>query len=666
MPTAVTGQIAERASDDHDAYGHDGQSGDQPPRRHRLEAGETCLARIVGVIQHRNAGPYRPVVGRGVTAEEAHVGLTDVELDDRRIDLLVAPAQAHVVDDVAGGPIRPCVPPVGANDRTQSANEEKCPGYQSRQLKPSRTVGGLAAGSLKLDEQQTGCQHRRNDNSTAPGSAGEVGGAPGGGGPMPDSQSVPRRRNSAYDRIVRRVDRRISPMVVSVLYVVLGVAYCFAWGPVVRHIPSLWIRPADLGTTYNAAAALAHGHLGAIYRPGAGFLAYPALLVLLAPLGAITFRGKFIEIAANHHLLAHPVVFYATSTNSLLIAQSPVFSGGGEYVLHPDVLIPLIPATLVLSCLALFACDALAERLQVSPSRRAVLGVAEAVALWNVTVFWGHPEDALAVGLAIYALIFAMDGRFTGAGWLFGAALAFQPLVLMMFPILLVMGGRNRAIGLIVRGAAPAAAVTIGPLVANFHDTVHTLLTQPTFPYNSENHQTPWTFVASRQGGTGNNVAVGAGPMRVVVLALAASVGWWARRWRERPEMVAWAVALALALRIYFEVAMTDYYVWPALAVGMVVAARCTRVRFGLAVATAVLTTIVAQWNLGWLPWWAIDVVGVTGLLVVASRPTPLARPAREARPGRPASAGGQGGSKPASAKKRRPPPRQRRPSGTR
>lgn len=445
--------------------------------------------------------------------------------------------------------------------------------------------------------------------------------------------TVPRRQKVSYlHRVVRRVERRTWPIVVSAVYVILGLGFCFRWGPVVRNVPSLWIRPADLGVTYNAATAFAHGHFAAIYTPGAGFLSYPAILVVLAPLGAINFGGSFIEIAVNHHLLAHPVSLTATSTSisSMLIAGSPTTSNGGEYVLHPDALVALIPAALVLSCVVLFACDALAERLRVSRSRRALLAIAEAIILWNITVIWGHPEDTVAVALAVYALIFAMDERFTGAGWLFGAALAFQPLVVVMFPILLVMGGRKHALGLFVRGVVPAAAVTVFPLVANFHDTVHTLVTQPTFPYNFENHQTPWTFLAARQGGTGTETAVGAGPMRIVALALAAGVGWWVRRWRNRLEIIVWAVSLTLALRMFFEVAVTDYYVWPVLAVGLVVAARCSQLRFAGSIAIAILTTVVAQWSLGWLPWWSIDVIGAAGLIVITSRPLPLALPVEQ------------------------------------
>jgi hypothetical protein len=385
---------------------------------------------------------------------------------------------------------------------------------------------------------------------------------------------------------------------------------------------------------------LAHGHFDAIYH-GNRFLAYPGLLFVLAPLTRAGFGGSFIKIAANHHLLTHPVTYIATS--NLLTTGSPFFSGKDEYVLHPDALITLIPTALVLSCVALFACDALAGRLQVSQTRRVVLLVAEAVILWNVTVFWGHPEDPVAVALAIYALIFAMDERFTRAGWLFGAALAFQPLVVVMFPVLLFLGGKDRASGLIVRGVVPAVVVTVAPLVANFHDTVHALVTQPTFPYNTHsNHQTPWTFLAQNLGGG----AVGAGPMRIAVLALAIGVGWWARRWRNRPEMLAWAVAVTLALRLCFEVTMTDYYIWPALAVGLVVAARCSQLRFAVSIAVAILTTVVAQWHLGWLPWWSIDVAGVAGLLAITSRPAPLVPASKQVSQRRRATVAVQGSSR--------------------
>ena len=294
------------------------------------------------------------------------------------------------------------------------------------------------------------------------------------------------------------------------------------------------------------------------------------------------------------------------------------------YSVQPQWFVFVGPYVMVLACSALFACDALAERLQVPRARRAVLSVVEAVVLWPMVVFWGHPEDALSVALLVYALVFALDERFGWAGWLFGAAIAVQPLVIVAFPVLLVLGGRSRVLGFIVRGVVPAAAVTAGPLIANFHATVHDVVSQPALPDLRGNHQTPWTFLAPKLGGKGASTTVGGGPTRVVALVAAAALGWWARRWRQKPEMLVWVAAVALALRSYTESVMTSYYVWPGLALALIVAARGNRLRFGISIALAIVVTVIAQWRLELFQWWLIDVGGITAVLVVAAWPARL------------------------------------------
>jgi hypothetical protein len=396
---------------------------------------------------------------------------------------------------------------------------------------------------------------------------------------------------------------------------------------VVRHSPSLWISPVDLSGIYRASSALAHGHLSAVYQSNSGFLALPGILVLLAPLGALSgrFHTTFVQITQNHHPVTQ--THYFVSHIAHIFDSGTVTSGAhgaNLYSVQPQWFAFVAPYVMALSCVALFASDALAERLQVTPARRVILCVAQGVVLWPVIVFWGHPEDAVAVALATYALWFAFDGRFSWAGWLFGAALAVQPLVVVVFPILLVLGGRKRLLGLVLRGVVPAAAVTVGPLVGDFHATVHDVVTQPGLPDLQGNHQTPWTFLAPKLGGKGSMTAIGGGPTRAVALALAAALGWWARRWRERPEMLVWAVAVALALRIYTESVLTAYYVWPTLALGLVVAARGSRRLFAVSIAVAIGITIVAQFQLELFQWWALDIAGVTALLAVAARPEPL------------------------------------------
>ena len=113
--------------------------------------------------------------------------------------------------------------------------------------------------------------------------------------------------------------------------------------------------------------------------------------------------------------------------------------------------------------------------------------------------------------------------------------------------------------------------------------------------------------------------------------------------------MIVWAAALALVLRTYTESVMTPYYVWPALAVGVIVAARANLVRFSAGVTIAVLATVVGQWQLSEFPWWIVQVVGVTALLAVAARPdpTPVA-----AEPDRPAATQQRKGSSKSQTKK--------------
>ena len=438
--------------------------------------------------------------------------------------------------------------------------------------------------------------------------------------------------------LVDRLSRRVGPIVLSAIFVAVGSAFVFRWGSVVRHTPSLWISPPDLSDIYRASSVLAHGHFSAIYQSHSGFLALPGFLIVLAPLGALSnlFHTTFVEITKNHHLVTHPQYLLAHTAR---IWDSGTITSGAhgaiEYSVQPQWFAYVAPYVMAVSCSALFACDALAERLQVPRTRRAVLGLAEAVVLWPVIVLWGHPEDALAVALLVYSLWFALDERFGWAGWLFGAAVAVQPLVIVVFPILLVLGGRSRVLGLVLRGVLPAAAVTVGPLAAEFHATVHDVVSQPALPDLKGNHQTPWTFLAPKLGGKGSFTTVGGGPTRVVALAVAAALGWWARRWRERPEMLVWAAALALALRSYTESVMTAYYVWPALAIGLIAAARGSRLRFGASIALAIAVTIIAQWRLELFQWWLIDVGGVTAVLVAAAWPVPLEPVDPQPKPGR-------------------------------
>jgi hypothetical protein len=466
------------------------------------------------------------------------------------------------------------------------------------------------------------CGHVEKSRYSANATIGEIEDPPAPRNPLRSDRPPPAKPPSLTGYLAERggllgrVGRRSWPIGVAIVYVAMGLLYCFQWDSVVLHIPSSWVWPNDLFGSYRASSDMAHGHFGSIYT--FGFLEFPGVLVALAPFGALSgvLHTSFLQIAtANRLPPAYPQSFVGPG-----LVGTPVYhSSAGYFVVHPQWLIFVAPYALILSSIALFAFDALAERLQISRPRRAVLCITEAVLLWNMTVRWGHPEDAVAVALAVYALIFALDGRFVGSGWLLGAALAFQPLVLLMVPPLLALAGRRNVLGMAIRSVLPAGVLIAAPLIANFRATVHALVDQPSSP--SLNHATPWTALSPDVGGG----LVAAGPIRILGLVLVGGLGIWIyRRSVARPELIVWTCALGLALRPYTESVMTAYYPWATLAVGLVVAARRGG-RFGVAVVVAIATTVLAEQHLAWLPWWTIQIAGVTALLIVAAPPNPLA-----------------------------------------
>jgi hypothetical protein len=380
---------------------------------------------------------------------------------------------------------------------------------------------------------------------------------------------------------------RNGPILVTAVVLSTGMAYCLLWGPVIRH-SGTWVFPGDIWGAYRSAHFIAWGSLGNVYAAGTRLVTFPGILVLLAPLALLT--------------------------GSLGMSES-----FPQYIAHPTAWLLLGPYEILIGCSALFACDALAARLGISPRRRLLVCVAEGVVLWPVLVAWGHPEDALGLALAVYALVATLDRRWTAAGWLLGAAVATQPLVLLMVPVVLVMAGGRRWLALSVRTALPTVFLLATPLMAEFRATVHALFDQPNFP--NVDHLTPWTTLAPRLGGTGANLAVAAGPGRLVALLAACGLGWWARRWRDRPDLLVWATAAALALRCLTESVMDAYYVWPTLALGLVVLAPSTRGRMVLGLAAAGLVTVSAQTHLGEWAWWTTATILLLVVLVAAFPP---------------------------------------------
>lgn len=407
---------------------------------------------------------------------------------------------------------------------------------------------------------------------------------------MPGPEASDRR--GPVSAVRARLRNRRWPIAVTLVMVVTAMAFNLFWGVVVRH-HDYWVEPGDIWGAYRSAHYIGWGSLGSVYAVGTALVTFPGILLLFTPVAMITA--------------------------SLGLSESFPY-----YIPHPTAWFVLGPYEILIGCTAIFACDALAQRLGVSGARRIALCFAEGVVLWPMLAFWGHPEDALGLALAIYALVFALDDRWTGGGWLFGAAVATQPLVLLMLPVLMARAGKQRVLALGARSILPAVALLAAPLLAEFHTTFHALFAQPNYP--RIDHATPWTWLAPRVGGTGKNVMVAAGPGRVVALVAAGGLGWWARRWRDRPDLIVWAAAAALALRCLTESVMVAFYVWPTLALGLVAVVRRADWRVVLGTAAAIGVTVSSETSFGEWVWWGL---ANGGLLVVLLSGLP--RPSRVA-----------------------------------
>jgi hypothetical protein len=371
--------------------------------------------------------------------------------------------------------------------------------------------------------------------------------------------------------------RRLFPLLATVGLIVIGLAGTI-WGPRF-YGKSDWAVPDDLWGTLIAAHRLMHLDLGGLYTAPTNLISFPGTAAILIPAAAV-IDAAGLPLHAGH--------------------QGP----------HPYEWLFIGSYETAISAVALFAADAIAERLGASWPKRLLLAAAGATAMWSVSVRWGHPEDAVAVGLLLYAVLALWEPRPHPparlsprlAAWLAGAAVAVQPLVLLAFPVLVAVIDRKRLTGFMVRAAAPSVLLLSAAAVANWPATFSRVTSQPNAP--AIDHPTPWIYLAPQL----NDGSVAAGPGRslAVVAALGCGVFLWyrIRAAPARLEEVLWWVAVALALRSVFEPVMVAYYLWPPLAVALAAAAADWSRLLRVSAAAVVLTFFSqVQWRNPWA-WW--------------------------------------------------------------
>jgi hypothetical protein len=395
--------------------------------------------------------------------------------------------------------------------------------------------------------------------------------------------------------------------------VVVGILYFFFYDPLFRH-SSTWADPSDLWGMFRASHYVGWGFLGGIYNQETGMVTFPGIAVLLAP----------IAMLADLFHLSAPIEYFR--------------------IAHPSAAPLLVPIVLLLASTVVVAADALADELGVGAARRAIVALLVGAMAWAATIIWGHPEDALVMTFGCLAMVAVLRDNWRRAGWLFGIAIVFQPLIALAIPLFFAATPRGQRLLFAVRCSIFSAFLVGVCFLGNPSGAFRALIKQPTPPY--VNHATPWVTVAPHVAlsGAGQVTAgarmarsasgaylqvngsshalleVAAGPGRTFYVVLALLAGLYAWRRPQDPVRLVWLAGVVLGARCFFEAVMTPYYLTPPLILLLVLAASRGAWRFAASVVVAAGISWFAYWHFAPWVWWPPIVAGMT-VVMALSRP---------------------------------------------
>jgi len=372
---------------------------------------------------------------------------------------------------------------------------------------------------------------------------------------------------------------------VTLAVVATGMAYTLWWPTVVRHHSWYWVEPGDIWGTVRASHWILWGGFSFVYSSQTGLVTLPGFHLLLTPFVALSSALGLTETAPGYLPVPKP---------------------------HTWLIVG--PATLACSGVALFALDSLARHLGVTRRWRKVLAVAEGAVLWETMAIWGHAEDVLALGFVVFALVRLLKGHERSAGWLLGAAIGAQLYVIALVPLFIGFIGLRKSVALLARAAVIPGFLFVAMAIPNPHDTFHALFDQPNYP--TVDYPTPWMLISPKLG----RHAVAAGPARLIGLAVAVTLGVVASKRRHHPLLLVWLAAVILTARSVFESVMDPYYIVPALAVALVLAARQGPVRFVLAGMASAGLVVLTYHRLGMWNYW-LAMTGIFLALLVVTFP---------------------------------------------
>jgi hypothetical protein len=198
-----------------------------------------------------------------------------------------------------------------------------------------------------------------------------------------------------------------------------------------------------------------------------------------------------------------------------------------------------------------------------------------------------HPQDLLAMGLALGGLAFALRGRWTGAGFLIGLAILSHQFALLFFLPMLVVAPKESRLKFAASSVAAVALVSV-----------------PVILFTSGR---AWASIFVGTGGVTYNhtllVQTGIHPPLLLVVARtfptagAVAMAWWAMKKLGasilEPVPLVSLIATCLCLRLVFEVNLWGYYFMAVAVILVILDVVRGRVRVTL-IALLVMLKLVA------------------------------------------------------------------------
>ncbi len=312
-----------------------------------------------------------------------------------------------------------------------------------------------------------------------------------------------------------------SSAIVGLVFGVIAMAYSLFIDGWLRR-GHFWMVPGDLWMAVDAGRFVWHGALGYVYQ---GTLSYslPLSFIVMAPASGLIDHYRLVE--GSPYLVAHPSAWLVAGPYSLLFAI--VF---------------------------LHAVRRLAAELGVR--RRLWLGqVLASLVVLVPAYYWGHFEDALALAFILYSLRNILRGNSVRAAFMLSVAISFKQTGLALLPFLVCITPRGSRLRCLAVACALPALLAGFALSVDWADASKALLSPVNLVSGYEGHSAiyvTWLGVKTSE------------VSRATGLLLSVVAGWYCRRAKRAPEVLAAAGSIML-IRPFSEAINYSYYWAPGL-----------------------------------------------------------------------------------------------------